>query len=54
MDEAFCARTRSRAVITKTRLQAGDIRVFDEVTARAAWQAAALREGPAIAQLRTE
>jgi hypothetical protein len=28
------------------------IRVFDEVTARAAWQAAALREAPAIAQLR--
>ncbi len=28
------------------------IRVFDEVTARAAWQAAALREVPVIAQLR--
>jgi len=28
------------------------IRVFDEVTARAAWQAAALRGAPAIAQLR--
>jgi hypothetical protein len=28
------------------------VRVFDEVTARAAWQAAALREAPAIAQLR--
>ena len=28
------------------------IRIFDEVTARAAWQAAALREAPAIAQPR--
>jgi hypothetical protein len=31
---------------------AGFIRVFDQVTAREAWQAAARREAPAIAQLR--
>ncbi|MBI3275917.1 MAG: hypothetical protein HYZ60_08260, partial [Methylocystis sp.] len=31
---------------------AGFVRVFDQVTAREAWQAAAQRKAPAIAQLR--